>query len=379
MRIGFDAKRVFSNATGLGNYSRFIIKALSKNFQENDYYLYTPYQGFNSETKTLINLNNVHLRTPSSIISKMNLGSIWRSTIVGNVALKEGMNIFHGLSNELPLVLDRHLKSVVTIHDLLFIRYPDLYNFIDIEIYKRKVKHACKVADKIIAVSRQTAEDISDFLGIDQSKIEVVYQGCNPNFRKEYPPFELNKVVDKYKLPDDFILNVGTIEARKNSLLIIKALAHIKNLVDIPLVIIGKATKYKGDLLKLARKEDLMDRIIFLHDVSFEDLPKIYQLAKLFIYPSKFEGFGIPIIEALCSQIPVITSKGSCFAEAGGENSIYVDPEDYEELGDAILTVLNNPSLAGKMIMQGQEYVRRFDDRCIASELIRVYNNLVEE
>ncbi|CAN5389432.1 glycosyltransferase family 1 protein [soil metagenome] len=377
MKIGFDAKRVFSNATGLGNYSRFIIKALSKNHQENDYFLYTPTQGFNSETKSIISLDNVHLRTPSSIISKMNLGSIWRTTIVGNVALKEGINVFHGLSNELPLVLDKKLKSVVTIHDLLFIRYPALYNFVDIEIYKRKVKHACKVADKIIAVSQQTAEDITDFLGIEQQKIEVVYQGCNPSFRKEFPPIELNKVVDKYKLPDDFILNVGTIEARKNSLLIIKALGHIKNSTDIPLVIVGKATKYKNELLKLAKKEEILNRIIFLHDVSFDDLPKIYQLAKLFIYPSKFEGFGIPIIEALCSQIPVISSKGSCFAEAGGGDSIYVDPEDHEELGDAILRILNNPSLAGKMIMQGQEYVKRFDERCIASELIRVYNNLL--
>ncbi|MDQ3534267.1 MAG: glycosyltransferase family 4 protein [Bacteroidota bacterium] len=377
MKIGFDAKRAFTNFTGLGNYSRFVINALSNTFKENEYYLYAPYQGFDPEAKSLVKLENVHLRTPSSIIAKMNLGSIWRSAIVGNVALKDGVNIFHGLSNELPLVFDRKLKTVVTIHDLLFIRYPELHNFIDIEIYRRKVKHACKVADKIIAISEQTKEDLIDFLGVDESKIEIVYQGCNPYFRKEYTPLELNMVIDKYKLPVDFILNVGTIEARKNALIIIKALSHIKNKIDIPIVIIGRATKYKDEIVRWAKKEDILSQIIFLHDVPVQDLPKIFQLAKLFVYPSKFEGFGIPIIEALCSQVPVISSKGSCFSEAGGKNSLYVDPEDSEEMGDAILSVLNNPSVATKMIMEGQEYVKKFNDDIIAANLNNVYQKLI--
>ncbi|MDQ3393516.1 MAG: glycosyltransferase family 4 protein [Bacteroidota bacterium] len=377
MKIGFDAKRAFLNYTGLGNYSRFVINALSNKFRDNDYFLYAPYQGVDPEAKLLISLNNVHLRTPSSIVAKMNLGSIWRSAIVGNVALKDGVDIFHGLSNELPLILDKKLKTVVTIHDLLFIRYPELYNFIDVEIYKRKVKHACKVANKIIAVSEQTGEDLKDFLGVDPSKIDVVYQGCHRAFKKEYPPLDLNIVIDKYNLPDDFILNVGTIEARKNVLLIIKALSHIKKKFDIPVVIIGRATKYKNELVAWAKKEGILNQIIFLHDVPFEDLPKIFQLSKLFIYPSKFEGFGIPIIEALSSQVPVISSTGSCFSEAGGEDSIYIDPEDPEALGDAILSVFNNPSMTSKMIMKGNEYVKKFDDDNIASNLNAVYEKLV--
>lgn len=377
MKIGFDAKRAFLNFTGLGNYSRFIINALGKKYQENEYFLYAPFQGVDPKIKSLLALENVHLRTPSTIISRMNLGSIWRSAIVGNVALKDGVNIFHGLSNELPLVFDRKLKTVVTIHDLLFIRYPELYNFIDIEIYKRKVKHACKVSDKIVAISEQTKEDIKDFLGVESSKIEVVYQGCNSSFKKEYSPLELNRVIDKYKLPEDFILNVGTIEARKNSLLIIKALSSIKNKSDIPLVIIGKATNYKNELVRVAKKEGINSKIIFLHEVTDEDLPKIFQLSKLFIYPSKFEGFGIPIIEALSSKVPVISSKGSCFSEAGGKNTLYINPEDYEELGDAILTVLNNPSLASRMIMTGQEYVKKFDDDIIACNLNAIYQKLI--
>lgn len=378
MKIGFDAKRVFSDLTIKGIYSRFIIRALSKYHPENEYLLYTSQRDGNEEAKALTALDNVHLRSPSSIVSKMNLENLWGNTIVSNVALKDGVHIFHGLNDELPFILSKNFKTVVTIHDLLFLRYPEMSNFLDVEIYKRKLKHACKVADKIVAVSKQTADDLNKFLEIDKKKVHVIYQGCSPLFCREYSPLELNKVIDKYKLPDDFILHVGTIDPRRNSLLIIKALAHVKTKTDVPLVIVGKPTKYKNELVRWATKENILERIIFIHDYPYEDLPKIYQLAKLFVYPSKYDGFSLPLLEAMSSKVPVITSKGTGFAEVGGGNSLYVDSEDYEELGDAILSVLHNPSLASKMIMHGQDYISRFSEECIASDMIKLYQSLEE-
>ncbi|MTI33424.1 glycosyltransferase family 1 protein [Cytophagales bacterium RKSG123] len=377
MKIAFDAKRAFTNFTGLGNYSRFMIKALSDFYPENQYLLYSPRTSDHKEVTDLLLQKNVKVRIPSRFVSKLKLHSIWRSYMLGNIAVRDRADILHGLSNELPLLNNCRLKTVVTIHDLLFIRYPELYNRLDVIIYKKKARHACKVADRIIAISQQTADDLQEFLGVDPSKIDIVYQGCLPQFKCEEESTGLRMVSDKYNLPEDFLLNVGTIEARKNALLILKALAIHKHHLDIPLVIVGKATKYKNELVAYAEKEGIADRIIFLHQVNFEDLPKIYQLAKVFIYPSIFEGFGIPIIEAINSSVPVITSKGSCFSEAGGPDCLYVDPSNAEELAEAILLILTNSKLANQMRNKSLDYVKRFEEEKIAADLMEVYKKVM--
>ncbi len=373
MRIGFDAKRVFTNFTGLGNYSRFVVGALSRHYPQNEYALYSPKEPVHPEARELITRPNIRVAMPSSRVKAMQLGSWWRSVSLGKVAGKDGVQLLHGLSNELPFGKSGSIKKVVTIHDLLFIRYPQLYNLIDIGIYKQKFRWACKEADRVIAVSKQTARDLVEFLHVPEDKIDVVYQGCHPAFREEYDSFVLERITSKYNLPPDFILNVGTIEKRKNALLIVKALAALKNKVTIPLVIVGRATDYKNEIVDYAKKHDLMDQIYFRHDVSFEDLPKVYQLSKMFVYPSLFEGFGIPILEALCSKVPVISSKGSCFAEAGGPNSIYVNPTNAEELAEAILRVINNPTMNTKMLIDGVAHSMKFEEEQIAQDLMAVY------
>jgi glycosyltransferase involved in cell wall biosynthesis len=377
MKIGFDAKRAFLNYTGLGNYSRFVINALSQYFPENDYLLFTPKENGISETQDFYDRPNIEIKTPSKLISTFHLSSYWRTYRLAGIAERNHVDVFHGLSNELPLDnSNKSLKKIVTIHDLLFIRYPHLYKKLDVELYRRKFKFACQNADRIIAVSQQTALDITRFFNIDPSQIDVVYQGCLPQFKREYDPIRLLRVKDKYRLPADFILNVGTIEPRKNTLQIIKAMI-INKKIDIPLVIVGRATKYKNEIINLARKEGLDKQIIFLHNVPTDDLPKIYQMAKVFVYPSIFEGFGIPIVEALHSKVPVISSKGSCFIEAGGNSSIYVDPTDPEELAESIYKVLNNSALTAKMIKDGYEHVQNFEENIIAEKLMKVYQKAI--
>ncbi|MFA0960983.1 glycosyltransferase family 4 protein [Roseivirga sp. BDSF3-8] len=380
MKIGFDAKRVFKNFTGLGNYSRFVVRALAQTFPENDYLLYTPKVVSHPDVNTIRQLDNVHVRTPNSMVAKLKMSSVWRSYMMGSLADKQGADIFHGLSNELPFRTGSRMKQVVTIHDVLFMRYPNLYNPVDQEIYKRKTKHACKVADRIIAVSQQTADDIITYFGEKwRSKIDVVYQGCHQQFKHEYDPYILQQVKDHYRLPADFLLTVGTMEPRKNAMLILRALEMSKHNLDVPLVIAGKSTAYKKELETFININKLNKQVIFLENVPFSDLPKIYQLARIFIYPSLFEGFGIPIVEALNSKVPVISSKGGCFAEAGGPDSMYVDPESPEELGQAILKILNNPQEANRMIDHGLHYAANFEEERIAADLMRVYRKLSPE
>ncbi len=262
----------------------------------------------------------------------------------------------------------------MTIHDLIFLRLPYLYHAVDRLMYRKKIKYSCSESDRIIAVSKQTATDIMDFFDIPGNKIDVVYQGCNPVFNREIPTVEKEILRMKYVLPKSFMLYVGTIEERKNLLTLLKAMHTGK--IDHPLVVIGKATSYLNKVIEFIERHSLIN-IIFIDVIQNQDLPGIYQLADLFVYPSIFEGFGIPILEALYSRVPVVTSRGSCFAEAGGNSTIYVDPNNDEEMAAAIKKVLNDKALQEKMKEDGYLYARNFDEDKVTANIIQVYNKMM--
>lgn len=374
MRIGFDAKRAFFNRSGLGNYSRFIIQSLLKYHEGISCYLYTP------KSKNVINFlpesNNVQVVEPRQFLHKK-ASSYWRSIAMSKDMVKDNIEIFHGLSGEIPKnVTQTNIKSVVTIHDLIFLRYPELYKRIDRKIYENKFRHACSHADKIIAISEQTKQDIIHYFGTDEKKIEVIYQSCHERFQTEAKAELKEEVENTYDLPEKYLLYVGTIEKRKNLLSIVKAL--YKGEIDMPLVIIGKKTAYYEEVAEYIR-ENLIENVIFLSGVPNEHLPALYQMAQVFIYPSVFEGFGIPILEALYSKIPVITSKGSCFPEAGGPGSIYVQPDSVEEISEAILKVLKDSSLRSEMIREGYTHAQNFEHSKLTNQLVNLYTKLYNE
>lgn len=376
MRIGFDAKRLFNNFTGLGNYSRFILNALSETYPENEYLLYAPKLRSHPEVDSLLQKSSIKIHEPSKVTTSLRLGSFWRSYNLGNVAANDDVQVFHGLSNELPLTKPKQLKSVVTVHDLIFKRFPEFYKPIDIKIYDWKLRNACQSADKIIAISKQTSDDLIEFLGIDPTKIEVVYQGCHPNFKKVYSLNQLGEVRIRYKLPKEFILNVGTIESRKNVLFLLQALKYSKH--DLPVVIVGRATSYMKQLTDYIADNGLDKRVLFIHNAVFTDLPAIYQLAKVFVYPSLFEGFGIPIVEAISCGVPVITSSGSCFAESGGPDCMYVDSENPEELTETLNAILSDETIARRMKEKSKTYIERFEPAVIAPALMKVYKEILQ-
>ncbi len=371
MRIGFDAKRAFFNFSGLGNYSRNTIRYLGSRFPENEYYLYIPKRKYKIQNGAFEKHNLVY---PQSLPART-FPYLWRSYWLGKNLEKDRLDIYHGLSNEIPFKLpDRKVRSVVTIHDLIFMRHPEWYKPIDRWIYIRKARHACNCADRIIAISRQTRSDIQEFLGTSPDKIDVVYQGCDPVFYSPVDESRKKQLAGKYGLPSTYLLYVGTIEPRKNLLKVIQALQM--DSLDIPLIVIGRVTPYVEKVMQFIRAHS-MDHVRFLKDVPNEDLPGIYQMADIFIYPSLFEGFGIPILEALASRTPVITTKGSCFPEAGGENSVYVDPGNPEELSANIRKLLNDSKLKEIMRTAGFEHALRFREEIIADNIMEVYRKVL--
>jgi glycosyltransferase involved in cell wall biosynthesis len=266
------------------------------------------------------------------------------------------------------------IRSAVTIHDLIFLRYPQFYKAPDRAIYTRKFKYACREADHIVAVSECTKRDIVSYFGIDPDRISVIYQGCDASFAKTLPAEEKQQVCRKYRLPGTFILNVGTIEERKNLLPAVKALSRIDKSVH--LVAIGRQTSYTEKVKRYIAAHGLEQRVHLLSGVPLADLPALYQSAAVFVYPSLFEGFGIPVIEALYSGTPVVAATGSCLEEAGGIHSIYVDPASDEQLAEAIRTILADVQLQDRMIAEGKKHVALFDDKLLAGQMMDLYREI---
>jgi len=336
MKIGFDAKRIFHNSTGLGNYGRDAIRILHR---------YTPIEKFvlyntaPSNVDRLDILQNIFIKYPKGWFWKK-FSSLWRLGPVSKQIIKDKVDIFHGLTGELPAGLKNNgIRTVVTIHDLIFLTHPHYYSF----------------------------------LGADPEKITVVYQGCNNVYKKEYDQDFKDKVRKKYGLPQEFLLNVGTLQERKNAFTLVKAI----NGTDYHLVLVGSEKKYAQKIHAYIQENRLQSQITFLKNVEDTELAAIYQLATVFSYPSICEGFGIPIIEALFSKTAVITTKGGCFPEAGGPDSVYVEPLDADALRIEIRRLFENPELRKEIEEKGYRFVQKFSDEAVAQNLYGVYKAIL--
>ncbi|GAB2625391.1 glycosyltransferase family 1 protein [Emticicia sediminis] len=369
MRIGFDAKRAFNNHTGLGNYSRFVIEALLKYAPQHEYLAYTPKPP--RDNKAGLKLSP---KLPTTLVG----GGLWRSWLINNDLKKDNVDIFHGLSNEIPFGIRKSgVKSVVTIHDLIFVRYPELYPAIDRFFYQQKFRYACENADAVVAVSQQTKDDIMEFYKIPAERIRVIYQDCQSIFFPwaGTPAASLRKrvgkeILRKYSLNKPYIICVSSFSERKNQKRLVEAFQQL-GLNDYELVLVGGKSKYAEEIIQNSPKN-----IRVLYGVPSTDLPALYQGAYLCVYPSFFEGFGIPIVEALHSGIPVVAATGSCLEEAGGEGALYANPLDVNDLSDKMRQVLTNDSLRNDLILKGKEHIKQFSAENIAGQLVELYREL---
>jgi glycosyltransferase involved in cell wall biosynthesis len=379
MNIGFDAKRAYHNTTGLGYYSRTLIGLLQKYFPQHDYYLFNPKPSrqFHLEGR------QVHEILPSSLLEKT-FTSAWRSSWVKKDLSKYKIDLYHGLSHEIPIGIDQtSTRSVVTIHDLIHERHPEQYNAIDVKIYHKKFLYACQHANRVIAISKQTKEDITSYYNIPETKIDVCYQSCDPAFSEVVLEEEKARIRKKYGLPPVYYLYVGSVIERKNLLNICKAMFLLRRESKIPLVVIGDGGKYKQKVKDYILQQGLQDRVLFLsenktikNDPEFRTahaFATIYQSALAMVYPSFFEGFGAPVLEALWSRLPVITSNRSCLPEVGGDAALYVDPSQAEEIAAAMRRVHDDKALVNSMKEKGWEHALRSSPDLYARNMMDIY------
>lgn len=289
---------------------------------------------------------------------------------------RDGVELYHGLSGELPLgICKSGIRSVVTVHDLIFLRHPEFYHWADTKIYAWKFRQTMKEADHVIAISECTKRDILYYSDIDEQKISVVYQSFSPRFSAEVSEEQRSQVSKVYGLPRRYILNVGSIEARKNVLQAVQALPLLPD--DVALVVVGRHTPYTDRVLQYVREHHLEERVRILHGVPDDHLPVLYAMAESFVYPSVYEGFGIPIIEAISCGLPVVACSGSCLEEAGGPDSLYVQPGDVETMADAIRQTLVGAEGRVQRIGKSKKYIRRFSGCSVADQVAAIYQRLL--
>ena len=375
--FGFDAKRAATNNTGLGNYSRLVIDLLSDTLpgqQPRRLRLYTPRpEKVGPRLRPLLDRPGVRIAGPSSPLS-MALPGLWR--LRGGITdriIADGVTLFHGLSNELPLDIARAGNpSVVTIHDAIFRRCPENYKPVDRAIYDFKWRRAVANATRIIAISECTRRDIIDLYGADPERIDVVYQGCDHIFLRPIADDDVARVRALYALPNLFIACVGTVEPRKNQLLAVRALSALPP--EVSLVIVGRPREPYGSAVRAeAAALGIADRVVWLRDIPFADIPAIYAASFAAAYVSRYEGFGLPVIEALASGTPVIAATGSCLEEAGGPGAIYIGPDDVSAFVTAASSLLNDSQLRRQLVAAGRAHIAAFSRDNFRSGLLDTY------
>ena len=370
MTIAFDAKRAFHNSRGLGNYSRDLLRLAATYADDNRYLLCNPRQGA-VRTMGADITGKMEELTPHGLWRLS--PSAWRTWGCTEDVIHAGADAYWGLSAELPLNVHRtKLKTIVTVHDAIFIRYPELYSPTYRWLFTKKVHYACRVADIIVAVSRQTADDCINLLGADEKKVRVLYQGCSNIFRTKHSNTEIEATLKNYNIPANYILYVGAIEERKNIRNLILALRDLPDCP--PLVIAGGRSRYAEEMKQLASELHLP--VFFRHDIPFAEFPQLYQGATSFAYVSLFEGFGIPILESLCSGTPVVTSIGSCFSETGGNAALYADPTNPHDIADKLRQTLTDSLLRQQMREAGYKHAELFTDQHIGQEIKTLLNDI---
>jgi glycosyltransferase involved in cell wall biosynthesis len=270
-------------------------------------------------------------------------------------------------------------KIILTIHDLAFMRYPQFNFEWFVKKYSKEVRRNSRVAKKIIAVSRSTGNDIAEFLGIDRNKIEVIHEAAEESFRK-IDEGELDRsLLDKFRIKDKFILSVGTIEPRKNYVTLIRAYNLLKsNHSDFrwKLVIVGRTGWLSEAAYQEYENSPYREDIIFVGRITDTELIQIYNLAEIFVYPSIFEGFGLPVVEAMQCGLAVIASNTSSIPEIVEDRELLFNPADEEDIANKMFMVLKDDRLRKELSEKAVKNAARFSWEKAAEKTLEVYKKL---
>jgi glycosyltransferase involved in cell wall biosynthesis len=374
MRIGIDGRAIYKNLDGIGRYSLNLIRGLARVDGENEYVIFRN----NLFDETIVespNFREVHVSFPAL--------SLRTGYYLGHLLKKEDVDVFHSPFFIAPLWGINNL--VVTVHDLMALNFPGFFsgrNFLLSKyaylFHKYMIPKALSRSRKVIAVSNNTKVDLERSFNLNSNKVSVIYEAADPSFRKIMDIETLETYRRNARLPENFILYVGNTKPYKNVFALLKAFKIFKTTwdLDYALVIAGKKDRFHQTTLQMAKELALLPHVRFFDNFTEKELPLLYNLAKLFVFPSYYEGFGLPPLEAISCGTPVITSNRSSLPEVVGESAMLVEPDDVDGLAKAMKRILDDEGLREQMSQKGIEQSKMFSWKKTAEETLNVYKSI---
>lgn len=373
LKIGIICDHIDYGAAGVGRYIRELLKNLLNSDKENEYILIHK----NASSDSIYSGNIIDKVFPLKYKYLPALSLLSRARLINQWA-ENNLTILHQPANLFPFENKRNLKNVTTIHDIVpLLFHSSFHTYYSYLTWKLIFPLTLERSHKIIVPSNHTKQDILNRFDIDRSKIAVIYNAADD----KYKPIECSdsikqKLLKKYMLPESFILTVSTIEPRKNLIRLIQAYNQIKNVIRQKLVIVGARGWMYSNTFKCVKELNCESDVIFAGYIDEHDLPLIYNLSSLFIFPSLYEGFGLPVLEAMKCGTPVAVSRISSLPEVAGNAAIYFDPYDINEMANSIVHIISNEKLQDSMRAEGFLQAAKFDWKQNAQRTLDIYNSV---
>ncbi len=374
MRVGLDARDALRRESGISTLTTFLCRALAEIESDDEFWLYLDsYDGQGPSNPGLVSGQSFHTSVlPGS-------GQMWKQVRLPLALRRDKIDVFHSMTSTIPLA--RPCPTVVTVCDLFFEAHPELAPAKTRFKMRRLFSYAARHADRVIAISETTKRDLMRFYGTPEDRISVIYPGLNPFYRRLDPVKDGEKskaVLSEYGISRPFLLHVGGMTENRNIGGLLDALAKLKKAGSRPkLVLVGRSF-WGFDLKTELAKRLLCDDVVEIKYAPNEDLRVLYNEADILLLPSLYEGFGLPVLEAMAAGCPVICARSSSLPEVGGDAVLYFDPDEIHELSHRMRELLDSESLRGDLRLKGKIQSRKFSWKETARRTWEILSGLTD-
>lgn len=378
MRIGIDVTAALTQGGGIGRYTRELVQAVAALDGRFTYRLFTAKQSAPPAVPDPLPAGP-HISLVTAPLTERWLYRLWyRLRAPLPVQRFTGpLDLFHSPDFVLPPVNGR-IPTLLTVHDLSFVHFPEVYPAVLVNYLNRVVPWSVRRATHILADSAATRQDLLDIWQTPPEKISVLYSGVNERFQPVTDEARLTAVRQRYSLgAQPYLLSVGTVQPRKNYQMLIRAFAPVAARWPHNLIIAGGRGWLYEEMMAEIDRQQLQGRVRFIGFVADDDLPALYSAASLFLFPSLYEGFGLPLLEAMGCGLPVVTSNASSLPEVAGETAVQLSPHNPTAWTEAILNLLADAARRTELVQSGYRQAQKFTWRQAAQQLQQVYQLLL--
>jgi glycosyltransferase involved in cell wall biosynthesis len=375
VKIGYNAQIISRSGAGIVNFARNVIQHLVQVQSDHEFFIYG-----NPAFLSHLESHHAHIVPTNPFVDNSSKRIIWEQCVLPFKISRNNLDLMLYPDHTAP-IFKKSCPVVITLHDIAFISFPDTFTSAT-RLYKEyAVKQSVKRASRIIAVSEFTKLEVMKFLDVPESKLTVIYRGIDERFQENSNEVQLSSIRTKYDLQNKFILFVGTLEPRKNIQKLIQGYAGLLKQKKIPhdLIIVGGQGWLFKDIYGMIEKLGVQNSVKLLGYVADTDLPLLYNLADVFVYPSLYEGFGLPPLEAMACGCPVVTSNRSSLPEIVGDAAMLVDPYDSDAIANGIFQVIDNKDYRQLLRKQGLQRASQFTWKRTVAEILKIFDAITNE